>query len=66
MNMCWRFWGRDGSAITERMRVSTFTIMMVPQVATMIPLYKMISGMHMLNTVWGFMLLAEGITGAVK
>ncbi len=32
--------------------------MMVPQVATMIPLYKMISGMHMLNTVWGFMLPA--------
>ena len=32
--------------------------MMVPQVATMIPLYKMIAGMHMLNTVWGFMLPA--------
>lgn len=32
--------------------------MMVPQVATMIPLYKMISGMHLLNTVWGFMLPA--------
>ncbi len=32
--------------------------MMVPQVATMIPLYKMISGMKMLNTVWGFMLPA--------
>ena len=32
--------------------------MMVPQVATMIPLYKMISKMHMLNTVWGFMLPA--------
>lgn len=30
--------------------------MMVPQVATMIPLYKMISGMKMLNTVWGFIL----------
>lgn len=30
--------------------------MMVPQVATMIPLYKMIAGMHLLNTVWGFML----------
>ena len=32
--------------------------MMVPGVATMIPLYKMISGMHLLNTVWGFMLPA--------
>ena len=32
--------------------------MMVPQVATMIPLYKMIAGMHLLNTVWGFMLPA--------
>ncbi|MBU3819427.1 MAG: carbohydrate ABC transporter permease [Candidatus Faecalibacterium intestinavium] len=30
--------------------------MMVPQVATMIPLYKMISGMKLLNTVWGFIL----------
>lgn len=32
--------------------------MMVPQVATMIPLFKMISKMKMLNTVWGFMLPA--------
>jgi len=32
--------------------------MMVPQVATMIPLFTMISKMHMLNTVIGFMLPA--------
>ena len=32
--------------------------MMVPQVATMIPLYIMISKMHMLNTVWAFILPA--------
>lgn len=30
--------------------------MMLPGVATMIPLFKMIAGMNMLNTVWGFML----------
>ncbi|MGN1022628.1 MAG: carbohydrate ABC transporter permease, partial [Lachnospiraceae bacterium] len=30
--------------------------MMVPQVATMIPLFKMISKMHLLNTVWAFIL----------
>jgi lactose/L-arabinose transport system permease protein len=30
--------------------------MMVPQVATMIPLFKMISSMHLLNTVWAFIL----------
>jgi lactose/L-arabinose transport system permease protein len=30
--------------------------MMVPQVATMIPLFKMISRMHLLNTVWAFIL----------
>ncbi len=30
--------------------------MMVPQVATMIPQFKMISEMGMLNTVWGFIL----------
>lgn len=30
--------------------------MMIPQVATMIPLFKMISGMNMLNSVWGFIL----------
>ena len=32
--------------------------MMVPQVATMIPLFKMISKMHLLNTVWAFILPA--------
>lgn len=32
--------------------------MMIPGVATMIPLFKMISGMKLLNTVWGFMLPA--------
>lgn len=32
--------------------------MMVPQVATMIPLFKMISKAHLLNTVWGFILPA--------
>lgn len=32
--------------------------MMVPQVATMIPLFKMISGMKLLNTVWAFILPA--------
>ena len=30
--------------------------MMVPQVATMIPLFKLISKAHLLNTVWGFIL----------
>ncbi len=30
--------------------------MMIPQVATMIPLFKMISSMHLLNTVWAFIL----------
>lgn len=30
--------------------------MMVPQVATMIPLFRMVSGMHLLNTVWAFIL----------
>ena len=30
--------------------------MMVPQVATMIPLFKMMSKMHLLNTVWAFIL----------
>lgn len=30
--------------------------MMIPGVATMIPLFKMISGMKLLNTVWGFIL----------
>ena len=32
--------------------------MMVPGVATMIPLFKMISGAKLLNTVWGFILPA--------
>ena len=32
--------------------------MMVPQVATMIPLFKMMAGMKLLNTVWAFMLPA--------
>lgn len=32
--------------------------MMVPQVATMIPLFKMISKMRLLNTVWAFILPA--------
>lgn len=32
--------------------------MMVPQVATLIPLFKMMSKMHLTNTVWGFMLPA--------
>lgn len=32
--------------------------MMVPQVATMIPLFKMMSSIGFLNTVWGFMLPA--------
>lgn len=30
--------------------------MMVPQVATMIPLFRMVSGMKLLNTVWAFIL----------
>ena len=30
--------------------------MMIPGVATMMPLFRMISKMHMLNTVWGFIL----------
>ena len=32
--------------------------MMVPQIATMIPLFKMISKVHLVNTVWGFILPA--------
>ena len=32
--------------------------MMIPGVATMIPLFKMIAGMKLLNTVWGFILPA--------
>lgn len=32
--------------------------MMIPGVATMIPLFKMMSSMKLLNTVWGFMLPA--------
>jgi lactose/L-arabinose transport system permease protein len=30
--------------------------MMIPQVATMIPLFKMLSTAHLLNSVWGFIL----------
>jgi lactose/L-arabinose transport system permease protein len=30
--------------------------MMIPQVATMIPLFKMLSSAHLLNSVWGFIL----------
>lgn len=32
--------------------------MMIPGVATMIPLFKMIAGMNLLNSVWGFILPA--------
>ena len=32
--------------------------MMVPQVATMIPLFKMMSSMHLLNNIWAFVLPA--------
>ena len=32
--------------------------MLIPGVATMIPLFKMIAGMNMLNSVWGFILPA--------
>ena len=32
--------------------------MMIPGVATLIPLFKMISSLHLLNTVWGFILPA--------
>lgn len=41
-------------------KVFTFLLlgMMVPQVATMIPLFKMISKMKLLNTAWGFILPA--------
>ena len=32
--------------------------MMIPQVATLIPLFKMMSKLGFINTVWGFMLPA--------
>lgn len=44
----------------DKKKDMVFTIlllaMMIPGVATMIPLFKMISSMKLLNTVWGFML----------
>ena len=46
----------------DKKKDMVFTIlllaMMIPGVATMIPLFKMIAGMNMLNTVWGFILPA--------
>lgn len=46
----------------DKQKDAVFTIlllaMMIPGVATMIPLFKMISNMGMLNSVWGFMLPA--------
>lgn len=42
----------------DRLFAVLLLAMMVPQVATMIPLFKMISNMKMLNTVWGFILPA--------
>lgn len=44
----------------DKKKDMVFTIlllgMMIPTVATMIPLFKMISSLHALNTVWGFIL----------
>lgn len=44
----------------DKAKDMVFTIlllaMMIPQVATMIPLFKMISSAHLLNSVWGFIL----------
>jgi lactose/L-arabinose transport system permease protein len=42
----------------DRLFAILLLAMMVPQVATMIPLFKMISTMKLLNTVWGFILPA--------
>lgn len=46
----------------DKKKDMVFTIlllaMMIPGVATMIPLFKMIAGMNMLNSVWGFILPA--------
>ena len=35
---------------------SSLLAMMIPQVATMIPLFKLLSGAKLLNSVWGFIL----------
>ena len=44
----------------DKAKDALFTVlllaMMIPQVATMIPLFKMISDMGLLNSVWGFIL----------
>ncbi len=40
----------------DRLFAVLLLAMMVPQVATMIPLFKMISSMKLLNTVWAFIL----------
>ena len=44
----------------DKKKDTVFTIlllaMMIPQVATMIPLFKMISSMGLLNTVWAFIM----------
>ena len=40
----------------DRLFAILLLAMMLPGVATMIPLFKMIANMNMLNTVWGFML----------
>ncbi len=40
----------------DRLFALLLLAMMVPQVATMIPLFKMASGMKILNSVWGFIL----------
>lgn len=46
----------------DKKKDMVFTIlllaMMIPGVATMIPLFKMIAGMNLLNSVWGFILPA--------
>lgn len=46
----------------DKLKDKVFSIlllaMMVPQVATMIPLFKMVAKMGLLNTVWGFILPA--------
>ncbi|MCR5525760.1 MAG: carbohydrate ABC transporter permease [Lachnospiraceae bacterium] len=40
----------------DRLFAVLLLAMMVPQVATMIPLFRMISKMHLLNSVWAFIL----------
>lgn len=46
----------------DKKKDGVFTVlllaMMIPQVATMIPLFKMLSALKLLNTVWGFILPA--------